>query len=173
MAPDATGSTAPGLIVVSSPVISELSRVVSANGLNLRAAGDGRLMLWSSELDARLQAEDVASSPDGSPSRLCELAREAIEAGRRYVPALGGASAETAHVCIRALPRDGLPVVGWIPQMHGLYVLVAHAAVTLAPILGEVAAAEIAGRREHTMFDRFRPDRFSSLHSSAVASAQS
>jgi glycine/D-amino acid oxidase-like deaminating enzyme len=156
MAPDAPGSTAPGLIVVSSPVVSGLQRVVSADGLNLRPAGDGRLMLWSSELDARLQAEDAASG----------LARESIEAGRRYVPALEGASAETAHVCMRALPRDGLPVVGWIPGVEGLYVLVAHAAVTLAPILGEVAASEITGRREHTMFDRFRPDRFSSLHSS-------
>jgi glycine/D-amino acid oxidase-like deaminating enzyme len=58
------------------------------------------------------------------------------------------------------------------PGVDGLYVLVAHAAVTLAPILGEVAASEIAGRREHTMFGRFRPDRFSSLHSSAGASTQ-
>jgi glycine/D-amino acid oxidase-like deaminating enzyme len=129
-------------------------------------------MLWSSELDARLQAEDAGSSHDGSPSVLRRLAREAIETGRRYVPALEGASVDTAHVCVRALPRDGLPVVGWIPGVDGLYVLVAHAAVTLAPILGEAAASEIAGRREHTMFDRFRPDRFSSLQSSAGASAQ-
>ena len=129
-------------------------------------------MLWSSELDARLQADGVADSGDASSSLVHDLAREAIEAGRRYMPPLEGASAETAYVCVRALPRDGLPVVGWIPKVDGLYVLAAHAGVTLAPVLGEVAASEIAGPGEDAMFERFRPDRFNSLHSSAVASTQ-
>jgi glycine/D-amino acid oxidase-like deaminating enzyme len=60
--------------------------------------------------------------------------------------------------------------VGWIPQADGLYVIVAHAAVTLAPALGELAAAEIVGPRDEPLLDRFRPGRFSSAYSSASPS---
>jgi D-hydroxyproline dehydrogenase subunit beta len=156
MAPDAAGSTAPGLIAVSSPIVSSLRRVVCAAGMNVRPDGGGRLMLWSGDLDAR-----VRSSADPSPTLVGGLAREAIEVGSRYLPALESAGVEKAHVCIRSLPRDGLPVVGWIPRVEGLYVLAAHAAVTLAPVLGEAAAAEIADLTDDARLARFRPDRFS------------
>ena len=73
---------------------------------------------------------------------------------------------------MRALPRDGLPVAGWIPDVEGLYVLAAHAAVTLAPVLGEAAASEIADRRDDARLARFRPDRFSAAQPSAVVVAR-
>jgi D-hydroxyproline dehydrogenase subunit beta len=172
MAPDGAGSTAPGLIAVSSPVASSLRRVVSADGMNIRPDGSGRLMLWSSDLDARVQTQVASSSPDPSPALVGELACEAIEVGSRYLPALASAGVEKAHVCIRSLPRDGLPVVGWIPPVDGLYVLAAHAAVTLAPVLGEAAASEIADLSDDARLARFRPDRFSAAHPSAVGGAR-
>ena len=73
-------------------------------------------------------------------------------------------------MCVRALPADGLPVVGWIPQADGLYVIVAHAAVTLAPALGELVAAEIAGQRDEPLLEGFRPGRLGSAYSSASPS---
>jgi D-hydroxyproline dehydrogenase subunit beta len=172
MAPDGAGSTAPGLIAVSSPVVGSLRRVVCADGMNVRPDGGGRLMLWSGDLDARLQTQVASSSPDPSPALVGELAREAIEAGSLYVPALEGAGVEKAHVCIRSLPRDGRPVVGWFPQVEGLYVLAAHAAITLAPVLGEAAASEIADLRDDARLARFRPDRFSAPHPSAVVATR-
>jgi glycine/D-amino acid oxidase-like deaminating enzyme len=118
-------------------------------------------MLWSGDFDARVQALGVRGLSDPSPSLPPELAREAVQSGSRYLPALRGATAETARVCVRALPRDGLPVVGWLPQADGLYVIVAHAAVTLAPALGELAASEIVDLRDEAQLKRFRADRFS------------
>jgi glycine/D-amino acid oxidase-like deaminating enzyme len=172
LAPDVRGCTAPGLIVVTSPVISGLKRVVSASGLNVRPGGAGRLMLWSGDLDARVQALGVWGLTGPSPSLPQELAREAVQTGSRYLPALRGATVETAHVCVRALPRDGLPVVGWIPQADGLYVIVAHAAVTLAPALGELAASEIIDLRDEAQLERFRADRFSSAYAPAGTPAR-
>jgi glycine/D-amino acid oxidase-like deaminating enzyme len=160
LAPDVPGSTAPGLIVVSSPVNSGLKRVVCVNGLNVRPDGGGRLMLWSGDLDARVQAQGARGLSGPWPPLPQELPRKAVEIGSRYVPALrAGAGVEKAYVCVRALPADGLPVAGWAPQADGLYVIVAHAAVTLAPILGELAAAEIAGLRDEPLLERFRPGR--------------
>jgi glycine/D-amino acid oxidase-like deaminating enzyme len=164
MAAEAADSLAPGLIAVSSPVLSELRRIVCADGMNVRPDGGGRLMLWSGDLDARLQAALAASAPDFPPAAVGELAREAVAVGTRHFPALAGAGVEKAHVCMRALPRDGLPVAGWIPTLENLYVLAAHAAVTLAPVLGEAAAAEIADGRDDARLARFRPDRLSAPH---------
>jgi glycine/D-amino acid oxidase-like deaminating enzyme len=172
MAPAASalGRTAPGLIVVSSPLAGGVRRVVCVNGLNLRPDGAGRLMLWSGDLDARLQAVGPWDSADGSPTLPPELPQEALELGGRHVPALQDASIENAHVCVRAVPRDGLPVAGWVPWLEGLYVIAAHAAVTLAPALGELAAGEIVDLREDTRLARFRPDRFSATHRSPAVS---
>jgi glycine/D-amino acid oxidase-like deaminating enzyme len=61
-------------------------------------------------------------------------------------------------------------VAGWVPQADGLYVIVAHAAVTLAPALGELAASEIADLRDDPLLERFRPGRFSPTYSSASPS---
>jgi glycine/D-amino acid oxidase-like deaminating enzyme len=161
MVPDAARSVAPGLIVVSQPVLSSLERVVCVDGLNVRPDGGGRLMLWSDDLDARVQALGTWGLSGPLPSLPDELPRRAVGLGARHVPALAGAEVEKADVCVRVLPRDGLPVVGWVPQTEGLYVIVAHAAVTMAPILGELAAQEILQSREAPLLERFRPDRFS------------
>lgn len=168
LAPDVPGSTAAGLIVVSSPVNSGLKRIVCVNGLNVRPDGGGRLMLWSGDLDTHVQAQGTWGLSGPWPPLPQELARKAVEIGSRYLPALrAGAGVEKAHVCVRALPADGLPVAGWIPQAGGLYLIVAHAAVTLAPALGELAASEIVDLRDDPLLERFRPGRFSSTYSSA------
>jgi glycine/D-amino acid oxidase-like deaminating enzyme len=168
MAPNVPGSAAPGLIVVSSPVDSELKRVVCVNGLNVRPGGGRRLMLWSGDLDTHVQVQGAWGLSGPRPPLSQELPRKAVEIGSRYFPALRvGAGVDKAYVCVRALPADGLPVAGWVPQTDGLYVIVAHAAVTLAPILGELAAAEIAGLRDEPLLERFRPGRFGSAYSSA------
>jgi glycine/D-amino acid oxidase-like deaminating enzyme len=49
----------------------------------------------------------------------------------------------------RPTPADGFPAIGRMPGMEGLYVAVMHSGVTLAPLVGELAAKEIAtGKRD-------------------------
>ena len=52
-------------------------------------------------------------------------------------------SIESARVGTRPMPVDGLPIVG--PAVAGLYVVVTHSGMTLGPLLGELAAAELLG----------------------------
>jgi glycine/D-amino acid oxidase-like deaminating enzyme len=69
------------------------------------------------------------------------------------------ARVESAILAIRALPEDELSAVGWAPGVEGLYVMVTHAGVTLAPALAEMATREINGTPEK-MLAMFRPGRF-------------
>jgi glycine/D-amino acid oxidase-like deaminating enzyme len=132
--------------------------MVIANHVNVRPAGGGRLMVWVGDVDEAVQ-RDGAWLGERS-QRAAELAEVAMRAGREYVPALRRAAIEKAAVCLRALPADGLPVVGWVPDVDGLYVIAAHAAVSLAPAVADIACAELVELREDPRLDDFRPTRF-------------
>jgi glycine/D-amino acid oxidase-like deaminating enzyme len=69
------------------------------------------------------------------------------------------ASVESAAVGVRPLPADGLPAVGWVRAPGGLYVVVTHSGVTLAPLLAELVTREVHGSTE-PLLAPFRPDRF-------------
>ena len=67
---------------------------------------------------------------------------------------------ERTTLAERVVPADGLPAVGW-SEAVGAYVAAAHSGVTLAPVLGAVAAAEIVDGVECELIaDAWRPDRF-------------
>ena len=67
----------------------------------------------------------------------------------------------------RPMPVDGLPVIGFIDSVPGLYVTVTHSGITLGPLLGELAALEVhnslvSGEHRHLLriLDDYRPSRF-------------
>jgi glycine/D-amino acid oxidase-like deaminating enzyme len=149
------GSPAVGVLGVTLPVPAALSRVVSAPGLNLRPDGGGRLMLHAPDQDAGVSPEAPPSPASAEGARLLDLARAVL---RR----LDGARLESLRVGVRPLPADGLSVAGWAPGAEGLYLLVTHSGITLAPILGELAAREIAAGADEALLMPFRPGRFAS-----------
>jgi glycine/D-amino acid oxidase-like deaminating enzyme len=58
------------------------------------------------------------------------------------------------------MPRDRHPIVGPVPGRPGLYVVVSHSGVTLGPLWGRVAAAEILGGGPDPRLASFRATRF-------------
>jgi glycine/D-amino acid oxidase-like deaminating enzyme len=60
----------------------------------------------------------------------------------------------------RPMPADGLPVIGPVPGVDGVYVAVMHAGVTLAPVVGRLVAAEIVDGLESEELAGVRPGRF-------------
>jgi glycine/D-amino acid oxidase-like deaminating enzyme len=153
LAPAELGSPAVGLIGVTSPVPAALSRVVSAPGLNLRPDGGGRLMLHAPDLDAGV-------SPETPPAPAAAEGALLLERARAVLRRLDGARLESLRVGVRPLPADGLSVAGWAPGVEGLYLLVTHSGITLAPVLGELAAREIAAGADEALLRPFRPGRF-------------
>lgn len=139
----------PGLVAESAPLSEEpLTAILSAPGIDLRPTADGGVLALSWEVDARLDG----TTADGLPS---ELHRRAST----VVPGLDGARIADARIGVRPVPLDGLPLVGETEEAPGLYHLVSHSAVTLAPVLGRLAAQEITSGRAVEELDAYRPGR--------------
>jgi glycine/D-amino acid oxidase-like deaminating enzyme len=58
------------------------------------------------------------------------------------------------------MPRDEKPMVGTIPGLDGFYVVVSHSGVTLGPLWGKIAAAELLDGQPDARLETFRPSRF-------------
>jgi glycine/D-amino acid oxidase-like deaminating enzyme len=160
MTDDSPGAPTPGLIVTTKPVEHRLRRLVIANGVHVRPAAGGRLIVWDDGVDQELQQDPTRSGTESDNAE--RLAEAAIAVGRPYITSLADAEVESATVCIRSLPRDGLPAIGWLPGVSGLYLIVSHAAVSLSPAAGALATTEILDHTERPELEAFRPDRFAS-----------
>jgi glycine/D-amino acid oxidase-like deaminating enzyme len=64
------------------------------------------------------------------------------------------------RLCVRPLPVDGHPIVGWLPEVSNAYVIVTHSGMTLAPVLARLAGAEIVGGGSGADLEPYRPTRF-------------
>jgi glycine/D-amino acid oxidase-like deaminating enzyme len=66
-------------------------------------------------------------------------------------------------VGVRPMPEDGMPVVGFAPELPGLYLATMHSGVTLAAAVGRFAATEILDGARIEMLEPYRPGRFASV----------
>lgn len=139
----------PGRLIYTSPVATTLRRPVHAPGCHFRPDGGGRLVLAEGAHD---QVWTEAGEP-WPPER-------SLAAVAAHLPALGSARVEATRVGVRPMPRDERPMVGGLPELDGFYVLVSHSGVTLGPLWGRVAAAEILDGALDPRLIPYRPTRF-------------
>ena len=132
------GDVTVGYLCVTEPVPTALPCLVTSPRLNVRPEGGGRLLLQALDLDA---------TADPGPTSLAADS----DLGKEFLSRLTGVLRHTAHARLerimvgqRAMPADGLTVVGPVPDRPGVYVVATHSGVTLAPVLGEGVAKEIA-----------------------------
>jgi glycine/D-amino acid oxidase-like deaminating enzyme len=60
----------------------------------------------------------------------------------------------------RVLPKDGHSIIGPSRTFPNVYVVATHSGMTLAPIFGQLAAAEVLDGVKVDLLEAFRPDRF-------------
>ena len=105
-----------------------------------------------------LAAEDyVDDAPDNQPAAIAQRTASAIR------EELAGADAiAPAFACIglRPMPLDGVPVIGYLPQVEGAYVCAMHPGVVLAAIVGQLASGEIVDGEPASALEACRPARF-------------
>ena len=142
-----------GLLAVTAPAPTGLSRIVHAPRVNIRPDGAGRLLLHSDETDLTI---DAGTAPSVELPGCQELLRRA----RAVLPALAGVPLEAARVGIRPIPADGHSAVGWVPGVEGAYLAVTHSGATLCLALGRMVASELTGRGDAPELKQFRPSRF-------------
>ena len=59
---------------------------------------------------------------------------------------------------IKPMPQDGFPILGYLEA--GLYSAVTHSGMTMAPLIGQLVAAELKEQVSLDILDPYRPARF-------------
>jgi glycine/D-amino acid oxidase-like deaminating enzyme len=139
----------PGRLVYTSPVASTLRRPIHAPGVHLRPDGAGRVVLAD-------QAHDEIWQETGAPWP----ADQSLTGAATHLPLLAHSRVEAVRIGVRPMPTDGHPIVGAIPGLTGFYVVVSHSGVTLGPLLGRIAAAEILDGADDPRLAPYRAGRF-------------
>jgi glycine/D-amino acid oxidase-like deaminating enzyme len=146
--PSEPGSAAPCLVATTSPAQGVLNGLVHAPGLSARPAEAGGLVLEADDLDAGIDES-------ASPALIRQVGGELLARARALIPALA-ANISDVRRCVRPLPADGYPLIGF--QRPGLYTAVTHSGITLAPHLAALIAQELAGRPSPALAP-YRPNR--------------
>lgn len=168
--PDAPGSATVGLLGYTGPTAARLSAVLTTPGLNVRPDGGGRLVVQGLDL-----GEDDAD-PGNPPATDGPLAEELLARLERLLHGTEGARLESLRVGQRPLPADGLTAAGWLGGDRDgngpgsrVYVLATHSGMTLGPLLGRLAAAEIVDGERDGLLEDFSPDRLTGADQDELA----
>lgn len=153
----------PGVIAITKPMKQVLGRILVAPGVHLHQRLDGRVVLGEQDGAPKTEAHArrLAGMPYDFPSReiAIEHAARILETAIRFVPRLADAEVEDVYIGWRPLPLDGHPVIGPTPGETGAYVAIAHSGVTLAPIIGKLAAQELLSGKSASLLAPYRADR--------------
>jgi glycine/D-amino acid oxidase-like deaminating enzyme len=147
------GSRAVGLLVSVLPRAGGPRTVVHSREVNWAPRPSGYAVLASANAD-RTIARD--RSPEMVRATADALLKRAADLSTRFA----GAGVERTHIGLRVLPIDGWPICGWINSIGGLYVVVTHSGITLAPLLSQLVAEAIVDGVEASVLSPFRPSRF-------------
>jgi glycine/D-amino acid oxidase-like deaminating enzyme len=107
----------------------------------LRHTIHGARQLVTGEVLFGYTQEEVGMSREAALDQIRQVAR----AGIRLLPPLATARIIRAFAGIRAVPDDGLPILGAVPGVDNLFVAATHSGVTLCPLIGEAMAAVVVG----------------------------
>lgn len=138
----------PGVLAHSSPLPPRLERVVLAPGAHVVQRHDGRVV--------------TGSSFGGTPGTEADAASGSALTGvaARFLPFLKDASLEAVSLGWRVLPEDELPIVGFPEGRGDVYIAAMHSGVTLAPLMGRLAATEILEGITVDLLTPYRLSRF-------------
>jgi len=141
-------SSPPGLLAHTKPVSRLLNGLVLADGLHVRQKANGQLLAGSD-----YQGSELSEDPAAGGEELMRRLRLAIKCDEPLV-------LERTTTGLRPMPGDGLPIVGRVPCVPGLFVAVTHSGVTLCPALGDFVSREIVDGERSQLLGSFGPDRF-------------
>lgn len=153
----------PGVIAVTQPMEQLLNRIVVAPGVHIHQRSDGRVVLGEQDgaPQTEAHAQRLANMPNSFPNRELSLqhASRIIDVAQAYIPAIAQAEVEDVYIGWRPLPLDGHPVLGFSPAERSAYLAISHSGVSLAPIIGRLAAQEIIEGSQVEALAPYRPDR--------------
>jgi glycine/D-amino acid oxidase-like deaminating enzyme len=142
-----------GVLVHTRPQPKQIDRVVIAPGVHCKQKLDGRVVVGGRIVAGVGTADGEAPDPLDNGQRIL---REAA----RVLPGIRGVAVERVTVGQRVMPVDEYPVIGFSDRCENLYIAAMHSGVTLAPLIGQLAALEILDGARVTSLEPYRPARF-------------
>jgi len=142
-----------GVLVHTRPQPKLIDRVVLAPGVHCKQKLDGRVGVGGQIVAGVGTADGEAPDPADNGQRIL---REAA----RVLPGIRGVAVERVTLGHRVMAADEYPVVGFSDRCPNLYVAAMHSGVTLAPLIGQLAALEILDGARVSLLDPYRPSRF-------------
>jgi glycine/D-amino acid oxidase-like deaminating enzyme len=154
----------PGVVVTTRPMERLINTVCYTTDTHFHQLPDGRVVLGekAGPPGTEQHLSYLSDRPNAYPSTelATQHAARVIAMASRHIPQIADAEIESVGVGWRPLPLDGLPVVGHVPDMPGIYLASMHSGVTLAPIVGHLAAMEILDNARVDLLSDFRVERF-------------
>jgi glycine/D-amino acid oxidase-like deaminating enzyme len=137
----------PGLLARSRPIAPLLRHVIQAPGLHMKQ-----------ECSRIVAGEDFGGGPalddrEAEGLRLLALVRQHVRGAEDL-------QLDRVTVGMRPMPEDGMPVVGFVPDVPGLYLATMHSGITLAPAVGRFATMEMLDGLRVELLEPYRPERF-------------
>lgn len=125
-----------------------VNTIISSPEMEVRQSTDGTL----------LAAEDyLGDALENQPEAIALRTAEAI---RNELYGVVSIEPELACIGLRPIPVDGTPIIGYLPNIGGVYVCSMHPGVTLAAIVGRLASEEIIDDKASPALAPCRPERF-------------
>lgn len=140
-------TTPPGLLTHSRPAGELLRGLIMAPGLHVRQTAEGRLVAGT---------DFAGADPMGRPD---EMARELHAKVQAMVKGAWAVELDFHTIGYRPTPADGFSAIGRPRNREGLYAVVTHSGVTLAPALGLFAAGELLEGLRDPLLSPYHPDR--------------
>lgn len=122
--------------------------LISNPAMEVRESAEG---IW-------LAAEDYLG--DAPENQAAAIARRTAQAIAGELEGVTFIEPQLACVGLRPIPADGIPIIGQLPGISGVYVCAMHPGVTLAAIVGSLASEEIMEDRVCPALAPCRPERF-------------
>lgn len=160
---DVPQRSTPGIIAITKPMPRLINRVIVAPGVHMHQRDDGRIVLGEQDgaPNNAAHAARLAGRPNDFPAGNIahEHGQRMLRAAVSVVPRMQGTQIDAAYIGWRPLPLDGHPVLGASPAMRDTYLAIMHSGVSLAPIVGQLAAQEIVTNTSLQGLAPYRPGR--------------
>jgi glycine/D-amino acid oxidase-like deaminating enzyme len=143
------------MLVITQPVENSVKVVLNTPRVAVRPNPGKTLALdhdWYESAITRSAAGEY-SIPETVVDELVAEAAKVLEGAESL-------KAASWKIGLKPVPGDGEPVLGELQSVPGCYVAFTHSGATLALIVGELLASEIASGEKHPMLATFRPERF-------------
>lgn len=122
--------------------------LISSPEMEIRQSSDGALLAAEDYLD---------ESSENQPAAIALRTAKAIQNELHGVVSI---DVESACVGLRPMPEDGIPIIGYLPKVGGVYICAMHPGVTLAAVVGRLVSEEIIDHKICSALAPCQPDRF-------------